>query len=246
MRSAHPAHQQHCCHCKAPAGPLGRCDPAKLLTFFACFDFICFLPHLFNMTYQLLCPLDDFFLHILPTFYMLDFFGPCPAFPFPSISVFKHFVIFYLAFTKATEMKTCPLWHLAPFLFPLINAFCVWLRLSMGSLWVSLRVSGQLYRTIERSMQFVPHILFLCMCVFVFMKACSVTTWSVSDTERRSGCTECNKQVCLCQVCQCLHFSCAFHAAVTSRRVGLSHSSPLCPSCHGWQALPLLLDSAPK
>lgn len=99
--------------------------PSSWLDFFLfVLTFFCFLSRLFNIAYPLLCPLDDFSSH-LTSFLNATIPLSLSSLTFPSVSV-----IFYLALADATGMKAYPLWHLAPFLFPLTDGLWAFKRLS--------------------------------------------------------------------------------------------------------------------
>lgn len=102
VKAAHSAYQQRWRHCKDPAGPSGRCDPLfYLVPFWLSLLIFCFFPHLFNLAYPLLCPLDDFSSH-LTSFPHVPIPVALSSLTFPSISV-----ICYLPLTEATGLKTC-------------------------------------------------------------------------------------------------------------------------------------------
>lgn len=125
--------------------------------------------------------MSSVFLHILPAFFMLLFFCPCPLW---------HFEAYLLSFIW--HSKRPQEWRHAP--CDIWPHFCShWLILSLFdcSCHCFPPDSPVSFRLAERRMQFFPVTLFLCMWVFLFMKVYTVSKWSEWDTK----CTECSKQV---------------------------------------------------
>lgn len=107
MRSTQPAYQKYWRHCKEPAGPLGRCDLSSQPYFLTCsLPCHCFFA-LFLLCLILIVHCYVLFRvslkhHSLLAFFLVAVPLSLSSLTFPSISV-----IFYLARTEATGMRTC-------------------------------------------------------------------------------------------------------------------------------------------
>lgn len=177
------------------------------------------LPPLFNLAYPLLCPPNYFpqqLNQFLPVTIPLSLF----SLTLPGISV-----TFYLGLTKATGMKTC---LCDTWLCIFSHCFLVWLQLSMVSSCRSIRALSQKGKNRRR----MHHLTVAWYSrLFVFMK-------SKQDMKRRSLCTGCRKLVGV------IFLGLSVLLSLRGEQ-GSPPSSLHCPSCHGWQALPPLPESAP-
>lgn len=160
---------------------------AKLLANFFPLAFTFFLPcwPLLKFSYPLLCP-STIFLHILPISSCYYSFLPVP------FDISKHISYLLFGTRKGHRNEGMPLWHMPPFLFPLIHGLCEWFDCNCQ--WVppdspvNFRSVLAVLDSWEETAVLSCPLVFLHVCI-CFMK----TKW---DTERRSVCTVANRWLC--------------------------------------------------